>query len=141
MWGAIRVLRGERAARPNSHRLERAFYLPVGAWATASISEAQAARHLKLAIAMPVLVVLRSLFVTIVVGCAGDAVRLRSGDGVDHVVGTQDIVAHSPVVKNLIAELGASVEFVPLPNVNSTELQAVIPFVTRFEVHDVRRAS
>ncbi|CEP01383.1 hypothetical protein PBRA_001989 [Plasmodiophora brassicae] len=89
---------------------------------------------------MPVLVVLRSLFVTVVVGCAGDAVRLRSGDGVDHVVDTQDIVAHSPVVKNLLAELGASVEFVPLPNVNSTELQAVIPFVTRFEVHDIELA-
>lgn len=72
-------------------------------------------------------------------GDGADAVTiiLRSCDGgVVHRVKVQDIIDHSPVMKNLVEGVGTG-GTVPLHGIASNETQLIADFVTGFAVHQV----
>ncbi|CEP02296.1 hypothetical protein PBRA_008880 [Plasmodiophora brassicae] len=65
--------------------------------------------------------------------------RLRSGDGVDHLVNASRAVAHSPVLKYLADDVG-QVDGIPIAMVASAELGRIVHFINAIRVDEVDRA-
>ncbi|XXQ31336.1 Ankyrin repeat domain-containing protein [Plasmodiophora brassicae] len=85
--------------------------------------------------------VLRYLVLIVVASGIVGAVKLRSNDGVVHVINTSAAIEHSDVLKSMIHDRHEWDAPVTLTNISNADLLRIVNFIESFAVHEVDRAT